>query len=105
MVSADDNFPTVCLEATACGMPVAGFDAGGVKEAAQCGRCAFAPFGDMDQLQKVTEQMLDSANFQPQQFIYTADKMFEEFWTLYEKIGVNQRKIEKIGCQEGQKVV
>lgn len=43
-----DNYPTVCLEAAACGTPVVGFDVGGVSETVKNGLGAVVPAEDLD---------------------------------------------------------
>ena len=45
-----DNYPTVCLEAAACGTPVIGFDTGGVPETVRNGLGAVVPVGDLDSM-------------------------------------------------------
>lgn len=50
MTSQCENFPTVCLEALACGAPIVGFDTGGSKETTPNGLGYFVPFGDIKAL-------------------------------------------------------
>lgn len=48
--SERENFPTVCIEALACGTPIIGFDTGGTKETAPEGYGIFVPYGDIKKM-------------------------------------------------------
>jgi len=50
ITSICENFPTVCLEALACGTPIVGFNAGGTKETAPAKASLFVEVGNIDQL-------------------------------------------------------
>ncbi len=50
LTSIRDNYPTVCLEATCCGLPVVGFDVGGVKETIPEGMGECVPPFDVEKM-------------------------------------------------------
>lgn len=57
--SVADNFPLVILEAMACGLPIASFDTGGIKEVLTHQTNGYlAPYRDGDQLQTGVEFLL-----------------------------------------------
>ena len=57
ITSREDNFPTVCLEAAACGTPVAGFLSGGAPETVSPGISRFVPFGDVAALKSAVKEL------------------------------------------------
>lgn len=60
ITSQCDNFPTVCIEALACGTPVVGFDAGGIAETAPFHKIGqFVTKNDINQLKEVLYNMLN----------------------------------------------
>lgn len=59
ITSKCDNFPTVCLEALACGTPVVGFDVGGIAETApQMGIGRFVEMNDLEEMVKAIDYFL-----------------------------------------------
>ncbi len=57
--SLEDNLPNTMLEALACGIPVAGFDAGGIPDAVRPGITGMmAPAGDVQQLRRIIIELL-----------------------------------------------
>ena len=59
--SLEDNFPNTVLEAMACGVPVVGFDVGGIPEMVSDGETGFlAPAGDAGALADAIERILGS---------------------------------------------
>lgn len=52
LCSRQENFPTVCLEAAACGTPAVGFSVGGVAETILPGLGAVVPPGDISAMQR-----------------------------------------------------
>ncbi len=52
LCSRQDNFPTVCLEAAACGTPVVGFSVGGVAETILPGLGTAVSSGDIPSMQR-----------------------------------------------------
>jgi glycosyltransferase involved in cell wall biosynthesis len=59
IASSEDNLPNTMLEAMACGLPVAAFDAGGVGETIDHGRTGMlAPAGDVDAFARIIGDLL-----------------------------------------------
>ncbi len=58
MCSRNDNYPTVCLEATSCGTPVVGFDIGGVKETIPSGMGDVVDFARVDLMKDKLDEIL-----------------------------------------------
>ena len=61
LCSRQDNFPTVCLEASACGTPVVGFSVGGVPEAILPGLGVAVPPGNVTAMRRVLQTLLPPA--------------------------------------------
>lgn len=53
-----DNYPSVCLEAAACGAPVVGFDVGGVPEAVRNGLGGVVPAGDLKAMEARIHELM-----------------------------------------------
>jgi len=86
--SVIENFPTVCLEALACGTPICGFDVGGTKETAPGELGTFVPYGDIEALSEAVRDRLNKgkdsercAEYARQN--YSKEKMYEEYKKLY----------------------
>jgi glycosyltransferase involved in cell wall biosynthesis len=63
--SLEDNFPNTVLEAMACGVPVVGFDVGGIPEMVSDGETGFlAPAGDVGALADAIERILGNDNWE-----------------------------------------
>jgi len=58
--SLDDNFPTTVLEAMSCGIPIAGFDVGGIPEQVTEGCGIMVKSKDMKALGKAMERLLNN---------------------------------------------
>lgn len=91
--SSSENFPTTCIEALACGTPVAGFDAGGSKETAPDGLGEFVPYGDLDKLQRVIERQLEHINHEKRLLCrnyareqYSMQRMYEKYLGIYRNL-------------------
>lgn len=61
--SKRENFPTTCLEASCCGIPIVGFDEGGTKETGLKGASSFVKYGDMEKLKKEVDNFLFNKKF------------------------------------------
>ena len=88
--SRNDTYPTVCLEAIACGTPVIGFDVGGVKETISEGMGKVVPFADLFEMRKkileivsssIPETVLENAREMNSQ-----ERMVQEYNRLYESL-------------------
>lgn len=92
ITSKSENFPTVCLEALACGTPVIGFNVGGTAETAvgDCGN--FVDFGDLLKLQDAAIYMIYNKEKITQKCRVMAEEKYSDikmacsYIKLYEKI-------------------
>lgn len=55
MTSVCENYPTVCLEAACCGLPIVGFDVGGVKETIPINMGEAVEFSDTEKMKQAIE--------------------------------------------------
>ena len=85
--SKRENFPTTCVEAQCCGVPVVGFDTGGTKETSIRSERDFVEYGKIAQLkvvildvlgQKRTEIALEAKKE------YSNEIMAKRYMELYE---------------------
>lgn len=85
ITSREDNFPTVCLEAAACGTPVAGFLSGGAPETVSPEISRFVPFGDVAALKSAVKELflLDNKEQNAKQFSGTAEEMYQAYRRVY----------------------
>lgn len=59
ITSQCDNYPTVCLEALACGTPIIGFDSGGIKEVCDSNEIStFVKLNDLVQMEEKIKKFL-----------------------------------------------
>ena len=59
LTSTVESFSMVTAEALACGLPVIGFKAGAPEEVAPTGFGLFVPYGDLDQLERTLNDILE----------------------------------------------
>ena len=87
--SSNETFPTTSLEAQCCGLPIYGFDVGGVKETIVEGNGILVPFPNIDALEELIRRQI----FKPidHQAIskrgiarFSNDTMFENYLHLYQ---------------------
>lgn len=87
-----DNYPTVCLEAAACGTPVVGFDVGGVPEAVKNGLGAVVPSEDLDAMEATIYEFMKipktewRRQAQPLHEALSDRRMCADYIALYGKI-------------------
>ena len=87
-----DNYPTVCLEAAACGTPVVGFDVGGVGETVRNGMGAVVPFGDLNAMEAKIHEFLGipkaqwQSRAEPLHESLSDRRMCRDYIALYQEI-------------------
>lgn len=90
--SRQDTYPTVCLEAAACGTPVIGFDVGGVAEAIGNGLGQVVPAGDVAAMLAAVKRVCEtpkevwSKQAEPLQETLSDRRMCEAYLDLYGKM-------------------
>ncbi|WP_448863842.1 glycosyltransferase [Dorea sp.] len=92
----EDNFPTVNLEALACGTPVITYQTGGSSESItkECGRVV--PYKDYEALKKTIIEMKNAkknmeAACQKRAQLYCREDAYQKYVTLYEEIIKNEK--------------
>lgn len=82
-----ENLPTTCLEAIACGTPVAGFAVGGTAETAPAPLGRFCEYGDIDALRDNVRSLLaappPAAEFDAARRRISSARMFEDYSAIY----------------------
>ncbi len=104
--SSWENFPTTCIEAQCCGVPVSGFDRCGTKETVitEYGKRknaeklsednqmeTFVEYGDIEALTEVTKKLLENGNEKTQlsniaKKCYSKEQMSNAYLNLYQEI-------------------
>ena len=96
-----ETYPTVCLEAAACGTPVVGFDVGGEAEAVHNGIGDVVALGDIPAMkQKVLEYSARPKAYWKQVLSGKRDqlsdtRMSQAYIVLYEQLLEKQHETEK----------
>ena len=90
--TTDENFPTVNMEAIACGLPVLTYNTGGCAEIIDEHSGSSVPSGDIDALEKEILRICETKPYSRQACIERAAKFnmndkFEEYVDLYNKSG------------------
>ena len=91
ITSTAENYPTVCLEAQACGTPVVGFDVGGVKETIQGGMGVCTAVFDIPAMKNAVmywcgEQVIDGEALTNCRIQNSRERMVEDYGALYEEV-------------------
>jgi len=87
-----DNYPTVCLEANCCGIPVVGFDVGGVKETIGAGMGeAVKPFDEDALLARVLYWSEEKKKISDEQIVSRREycdrsRMVKDYVALYRRM-------------------
>ncbi len=89
--TTDENFPTVNMEALACGLPVLTYDTGGCAEIIDESSGASVPSGDIDALEKKIIEICETRPFKKEACIRRASKFnmndkFKEYVDLYDEM-------------------
>lgn len=88
----EDNFPTVNIEALACGTPVITYNTGGSPESIDEKTGAICRKGDVDQMGETCMKMLENSSTMKDEcryraeFLYDSDKCFQKYIDIYESI-------------------
>ena len=86
-----DNYPTVNLEAIACGTPVITYNTGGSSEAVDKNTGCIVEQGDLDELAKCIKVICNNSDYyRPfclarSQFLFNKDRCFEEYLDVYKR--------------------
>lgn len=85
ITSREDNFPTVCLEAAACGTAVAGFHSGGAAETVAPSISRFVPFGNIPALKTAVNELflLNDKKQNAKLFAHNAENMYRNYKEIY----------------------
>ena len=88
LCSRQDNFPTVCLEAAACGTPVVGFSVGGVAETILPGLGTAVPPGDIPSMQRALLELPSPlpAAVERARVLWDCQRMAEDYLALYRAV-------------------
>ncbi len=89
LTSKRETFSMVCAESLACGTPIVGFAAGGPESVFVGNFAKFVEYGDVDALEKVTNDMLTQKIYIDSSLIhkrFTANRMAETYRKLYKQI-------------------
>jgi len=89
--TTDENFPTVNMEALACGLPVLTYDTGGCAEIIDEHSGASVPSGDIDALEKEIIRICENEPFKKEACVRRASKFnmsdkFMEYVDLYNEM-------------------
>ncbi len=92
----EENYPTVNMEALACGTPVIAFDTGGSPEIPDetCGR--IVPWGDVDALEAGVRDICENARFSEQACL-TRARLFDEREKYQEYVALYQTQVAATG--------
>ena len=86
--SERENYPTTCIEAAACGVPVVGFDVGGTAETVDSPYGVFVEYGDIDALKNAVDGILAQENMKERMLgirDYSKERMYFEYEQIYQE--------------------
>ncbi len=92
--SKRENFPTTCVEAQCCGVPVVGFDTGGTKETSIRSESDFVEYGEINQLKDKVLSILDQKHMEiatEAKKEYSNEIMAKRYMELYDRDGKKKR--------------
>ena len=92
--SKRENFPTTCVEAQCCGIPVVGFDAGGTKETSVLSEEDFAKYGDLESLKNKTKESFKKSRkeiAEKAKRLYSKETMARNYMEEYDRAGRKER--------------
>lgn len=89
--SSFENFPTTCIEAQCCGVPICGFNVGGVAETILPGNGVVVEYGNLNALKSTIESLLVSDKDKQDISLkskteFSNKRMFETYLDLYKRI-------------------
>lgn len=89
--SSFENFPTTSLEAQCCGLPVCGFNVGGVSETILSGNGSVVDYNDLtkmkDQIDHYLSLKIDKRSISLRSIsAFSNDRMFNDYLNLYKQI-------------------
>lgn len=89
MPTREENYPTVNMEAIACGTPVVTFDTGGSSEMLNNKVGCVVPTGDLDKMIEAIEDICEQKNINPDDIVkkskeFAMEKRFCEYINLYQ---------------------
>ena len=89
--SSFENFPTTCIEAQCCGLPVCGFDVGGVSETILPNNGATVEYENLSLLKTTIESFLTNnidktAISSKSKIEFSNKKMFDNYLELYKNL-------------------
>jgi putative colanic acid biosynthesis glycosyltransferase len=84
ITSKYESFSMISLEAFSCGLPVVGFDVGGVSEAVQGNSEYLVPYGSADIIEEIlSASKIDSSIFVIDKYKISSQRMLKEFTDVY----------------------
>ena len=83
ILSKYENLPTVCLEASATGTPIVGWDTGGTKEAAIDVDSRFYDYGDLSIVEGIIELANTAKNNNPNLNFLDKYRFTMEYYEIY----------------------
>jgi putative colanic acid biosynthesis glycosyltransferase len=83
ILSKYENLPTVCLEASAVGTPIVGWNAGGTKEAAIGVESIFYPFGDLEIVEGIIKLSNTNKKENEKRTYLSKERFTRDYYEIY----------------------